>query len=282
WPPTSLRATFAALDRLAPDLAAERATRLWCTPPGNPGRRKDFRPRPGQIDRVRTERGAELVVESWGEGPVVHLVHGWGGWRGQLGAFVAPLVAAGYRVVAFDAPGHGESEPGLMGPGQGNVLDAVEGLAAVGRAFGPAAGMVAHSMGCTAAVVVAREHLAVGRLALIAPNEDFARISYGFAQAIGVTERTRSRLQARLEALCERPVDGFDLGPLGADGGLPDPLVIHDRQDKETPYAVGVRIAGSWPNARFLTTSGLGHQRILADDGVVASVVEHLTRPDGS
>ena len=50
-----------------------------------------------------------LALYDWGSGPTVLLVHGWGARGTHLGKLVPPLVAAGYRVVAFDAPGHGQS-----------------------------------------------------------------------------------------------------------------------------------------------------------------------------
>ncbi|MGZ5446135.1 MAG: alpha/beta hydrolase [Thermoanaerobaculia bacterium] len=46
---------------------------------------------------------------SWGEGPAVLLVHGWGGHAAQFQSFVEPLVRAGFRAIAFDAPSHGSS-----------------------------------------------------------------------------------------------------------------------------------------------------------------------------
>ncbi len=49
---------------------------------------------------------------AWGSGPTVYLVHGWAGHAGQLAPFVAPARrAAGFRVVAFDAPSHGALGP---------------------------------------------------------------------------------------------------------------------------------------------------------------------------
>jgi pimeloyl-ACP methyl ester carboxylesterase len=55
--------------------------------------------------------GGELAVTTWGEkGPSVLLMHGWGGARAQMTGFVEPLLAAGYRVVAYDQPAHGESD----------------------------------------------------------------------------------------------------------------------------------------------------------------------------
>src|SRR5258707_14847666 len=55
--------------------------------------------------------GGELTVTTWGErGPAVLLMHGWGGARAQMTGFVEPLLSAGYRVVAYDQPAHGQSD----------------------------------------------------------------------------------------------------------------------------------------------------------------------------
>ena len=62
----------------------------------------------GNNIRIRFE-GGELAVTTWGDGPAVLLMHGWGGARAQMTGFVDPLLAAGYRVVAYDQPAHGES-----------------------------------------------------------------------------------------------------------------------------------------------------------------------------
>ena len=274
---TALRATFMVLDVVAPSVAAARALDLWCTIPANAGRRKDYRPGPGEVTRVRLPEGGAVAVESWGAGPVVYLVHGWGGWRGQLGAFVAPLVAAGYRVVGFDAPGHGDSDPGVLGVGRGNVMEFMAALEAVAAEFGPAEGVIAHSMGCTTASMVVRSSLSAQRLVLVAPNHDFVGITEDFAQLLGFTERTRSRLQQDMEDFCGRPIRDFDLAPLGADGTMPPTLVVHDRRDKETTYRVGVDLAAAWPNATLVGTDGLGHQRILTDASTIALAVGHLT-----
>jgi pimeloyl-ACP methyl ester carboxylesterase len=217
-----------------------------------------------------------VYVESWGDGPVVYLVHGWGGWRGQLGAFVGPLVEAGCRVVGFDAPSHGDADPGFMGPGRGTVMELMEAFEVVGREFGRATGVVAHSLGCTAAAQVVRDSLPTRRLALIAPNHGFEDVIQQFAATLRLSQRTANALRDAVEDATGRPLEAYDLGPLGADGAMPDTLVVHDRRDRETPYRVGESVAAAWPNARLLTTEGLGHQRILADAAVVAAVVGHV------
>ena len=277
---TALRAGFGVLDRITPGLAARAAFNVWLRLPDNAGRRKDFRPGPGKVTSVRTERGTRVAVESWGDhdAPVVYLVHGWGGWRGQLGAFVTPLLERGRRVVAFDAPGHGESGQSVLGERRASVLEAIEGFAAVADAFGPAEGVVAHSMGCSTAAMALREYnVHAERLALVAPNYDFDTMTQELAAQLGLSERVRAGMQARVERFTRRPMTDFDLAPLCADGALPPTLVVHDRDDKEVPYRVGEELAEIWPESELLTTTGLGHQRILTDAAVLTAIADHVT-----
>lgn len=269
-----------ALERVAPARADALAFRLWCTLPANAGRRRDLRPSPGELPgtlvRLAAPRGGAVVAETWGDGPPVYLVHGWGGWRGQLGAFVRPLVDAGHRVVAVDGPSHGDSDPGVLGRGKGTLIELVEALEVAGEHFGAAAGVIGHSLGCTVATTAIRGSLRAGSLVLIAPNHDFHEIVDAFVAGVGLSRRTRDGLVRSVETFVDRPMHSFDLGPLGADGTLPRTLVVHDRWDKETPYRVGADLAERWPTAELLTTEGLGHQRILADPATVTAVVEHI------
>jgi pimeloyl-ACP methyl ester carboxylesterase len=270
------RAQLQVLQAVAPQAAGRKAVDLWCTYPAG-ARRRDQRPGPGEVTRLPALRGGDIVVESWGEGPVVYLVHGWGGWRGQLGAFVGPLLAAGHRVVAFDAPGHGDATPGFMGPGRGTLMELMEALETVGREHGPASGVVAHSLGSTSAAHVVHEGFSAGRLVLVSPNGSFVDLVGRFAGALGLRERTTNELRGALEDATGHRLADFDIAPLGAGGGMPDTLVVHDRRDRQVAHTEGEAIATAWPNARLVSTDGLGHERILADPGVVAASVAHLT-----
>ncbi|HEY9291289.1 MAG TPA: alpha/beta hydrolase, partial [Microlunatus sp.] len=125
-----IKKAFELGERVAPGQMSRWALDLWCTLPGNAGRRRDERPAPGLRSSVIMD-GRQLAVETWGTGSPVYLMHGWGGWRGQLGGFVRPLAESGYRVVALDAPSHGDSDPGSMGKGRGNGLEFARALSAV-------------------------------------------------------------------------------------------------------------------------------------------------------
>jgi pimeloyl-ACP methyl ester carboxylesterase len=260
---------------VAPSAADRRALDLWCTLPPGAQRRRDLRPGRGEVLHLAAPRGGDVVAESWGTGPVVLLVHGWGGWRGQLGAFVTPLVEAGYNVVALDAPSHGDAAPGVLGPGRGMLPEIVDALEVAHDTFGPVAGVVAHSLGCTATGLALRGRLRAERVALVAPSSGIAAVLDHFSRALGLTARTAAHLRGALEDIVVGPIDGLDLVELG-DGPVPETLVVHDRADKEVPYAVGVAVAEAWPGARLVTTEGLGHHRLLAAPPVVDAVVAHV------
>jgi pimeloyl-ACP methyl ester carboxylesterase len=276
----AVRTQLRVLEKVAPAAADRRALDLWCTlPPG--ARRRDLRPAGGEVHRVPVPRGGTAAAEVWGEGPTVYLMHGWGGWRGQLGAFVQPLVEAGHRVIALDAPGHGDSDPGFLGAGRGTVMEFIEALEATVERFGPPAGVVAHSMGCTVVGQVLAAGTRTDRLVLVAPNHEFSEIVAQFAGHLRLGDRTRDHLRAALEEITGRPLEAFDLEPLGTPGrlpgGVPPTLVVHDRDDAETPYRVATGLVAAFADARLVTTEGLGHHRVLAAPVTVEAAVGHLT-----
>src|SRR5262245_30745683 len=109
-----LRARNRALSTLAPTRAAGLAERLFLTPPRSRRPAAETTLLAAAHSHPCRVGGRRIHVSMWGAGPAVLLVHGWGGRGTQLGAFVEPLVADGFSVVAFDAPGHGESERGTV------------------------------------------------------------------------------------------------------------------------------------------------------------------------
>jgi pimeloyl-ACP methyl ester carboxylesterase len=280
--------SFAVLERFAPSAGARWAETLWFTVPRARGHR-DRQIRPGRPFRVQVH-GHTVAGEVWGErpgddalerdgAPVVYLVHGWGGWRWQLDPFVDPLVDAGFRVVAFDAPSHGESDPGPEGPGRSSILEFADALATVAAAHGPAHAVVAHSLGATATAFAVRNGLPAGRLVFVAPMADPLPYTRAFAGRLGFSEGVRTRLVTRIERRVGMSMSAFDVPAMAHRIATPPLLLVHDRQDAETGWADSAAIARSWPDARLVTTTGLGHRRILRAPAVVAEVTEFITDP---
>jgi pimeloyl-ACP methyl ester carboxylesterase len=192
----------------------------------------------------------------------VYLVHGWGGRSEQLANFVRPLVAGGFRVVAFDAPAHGRSAGRLSsGPQFGRAL------AAVASRCGRPHAVVAHSLGAAATVFACREGLRPDRLVFVGPAADPVAWARQFARTLGLSTRVQALLRSRSERRIRASWDDLKIVP--PSGMAPPLLVVHDREDQEVPWHDGAGIAAVWPGARLVTTTGLGHRRILKDSRTV-------------
>ncbi|WP_165449635.1 alpha/beta fold hydrolase [Krasilnikovia cinnamomea] len=271
-----MRAAFAVLNRAAPALAARWAEHIWFTLPGSATQARPIPVPGGQPFTVRAE-GHDVAGQVWGNGPTVFLMHGWGGYAGQLASFVTPLVDRGQRVVAFDAPSHGRSAPGAYGPRSSSIPEFAAALTAVVAEFGPARAVIAHSMGGTATAVALCDGLPAGRIALLAPMASPASHARQLTDVLGFGEPTYQRLIARVERRVGVPMHHFDVPELGRAVAMPPTLVVHDRDDRHTPVGGGAAIAAAWPAARLHVTEGLGHRRLLHDPDVVAKVVDFVT-----
>jgi pimeloyl-ACP methyl ester carboxylesterase len=223
--------------------------------------------------RLRSPRWNNEYVQvatwRWGAGPTVLLVHGWEGRGSQLGSFVAPLVAAGMSVVAFDAPGHGNSPEHRL-----YLTDLADCVADVGASVGPLHAIVAHSFGAAGALLAYTRHgVRAPRNVMLAPNVLIDEAIHKFARMVGLDETDRIALEQRLAAQTGVGIDELRLPQLTArrDDAL---LVIHDSDDDEVGFRHGEQLAATWPNATMHETSGLGHRRILRDDAVIEAVVE--------
>jgi pimeloyl-ACP methyl ester carboxylesterase len=267
----TIRALFAGLSRVAPGAAAGLATLLFRRPPRH--RRSD-------IDRSVFDRGerldlrldgGRLAVWKYGSGPTALLVHGWGSRGARLHSFVEPLVAAGYSVVAFDAPGHGESDGRLS-----SLPQFIAAIRELGARFGPIEAVVAHSMGGAATTLAMARGLEARRVVFIAPAADPAGYSERFASLLGLSSDVLGRMKLALERRFGIPWKEFNV--LAAARTMTAPLlVVHDRDDRDVALADGEAIAAAWPGARLVTTTGLGHRRIVHDPAVIELAVAFLT-----
>jgi pimeloyl-ACP methyl ester carboxylesterase len=215
-----------------------------------------------------------LRVWSFGEGPTILLAHGWSGHAAQFDAWIEPLVAAGHRVVLFDAPAHGGS-----GGRQTNIMDMAGAIQHVAGLHGPVHAIVAHSFGAPATLFALRHGLKVDRLVLMAAPLSLTKFSLFVAHVLGLPLSVRGRMQRNMERKLQFRWDETDtdtvLAGLVAERGL-DVLLVHDKRDREVPFASSEAIAAAVPSARLHATEGNGHNRILRNGAVIAEAARFL------
>jgi pimeloyl-ACP methyl ester carboxylesterase len=264
------------LSTVAPGLASMAAEQLFVTVfPHKRPRREDVWADGASRISIPSPHG-DLAAWVWGDGPkTVLLVHGWAGRGLQLGAFVEPLADAGYRVVAYDGPAHGES-PGR----RTNIFKLTEGLMAVADAIGPVSGVIAHSLGTTAVLLAAsRFGFKPDRFIAVSPMASTRTMTEHYSRMTGFSPAVVEEMRARLE----RSV-GFrwdEIEPLNlASAFETETLVIHDHDDLELPASEGEALARRMPAADTVLTEGLGHRRILRDPAVVAAAMDFIVHRD--
>ena len=244
---------------------------------------KPFRhkPLPSDVELIAQAKIQELDFENkrlrgyiWGEGAkVVLLAHGWSSHALTMRRYISALIRRGFKVVAFDAPAHGNSE-GVRTTGmQYRRL-----LHQLVLEFKPDA-IIAHSLG---GICILSELAQV-------PGANSIKI-VTLAIPVTSTQMVRRFLeQARLHHLAyshfERNVQRrmginhtqFDLERIYPDG-IPYPgLIVHDTHDTVIPYTEAVKLSGLWPQAKFITTHNLDHSGVLKDMHLVEQVVEFIT-----
>jgi len=275
--PSLLRSCFKLSSHLAPQLTSRIAARLFTYPHG---------PRHRSAREARWLRDAvpfrlacgnrSLAAWSWGDGPTVLLHHGWNGRGAQLGAFIKPLVAAGFSVVTYDAPAHGES-PGRFT----NGVELARTIAQVSWRLNGLHAIVAHSLGCMATGYALRQPLPVGRVVFVSPPADMHTYSQMFADTAGLTDQVHNLMRGHFETKLGIDWRDFSAESLAAADrqlrGTQTPLlVVHDRLDQQVPWQHGRQYHEVWERSQIYLTERLGHRRILRDEKVVQKVVDFL------
>jgi pimeloyl-ACP methyl ester carboxylesterase len=261
-----IRAWFGIASRVLPGMARRQAENWFTKPPRYAGRRTH--PVAARRETVIAGRHRLAVWQAGpATAPAVLLSHGWGGSGVQMGSFVAPLLARGYRAVWFDQPGHGESGQGPVG-----LPDFVAAIEALAETHGPFEAAIGHSLGAAALALALRRGLTLGRVVFVASPASMNEHAHNFARLLGISPRIRDAMRGRLEQRYGVRFADIDRIEELAKLRLPA-LFVHDGADREVPFDHAQRLAEHLPGARLLKTYGLGHYRILRDTAVLRSIV---------
>lgn len=205
--------------------------------------------------------------------PTALLVHGWEGRGSQLSAFVEPLLALGFRVIAFDHVGHGESDGRACS--LPTMRDTLRAVAAATCEGGAPSALIAHSMGSFAASLALAEGWRSTTVVYVSPPDDLLVYFARYLELVTGSDDLLPDLIRSMEQRFGEPVEDFEFPKLVE--SLDQPLlVLHSDDDTDVPIEGGRFVAEHWPGGTLRTFSGLGHRRILRDEGVVAAATEFI------
>jgi pimeloyl-ACP methyl ester carboxylesterase len=218
-------------------------------------------------------KGGRNVARSWGrEGPLVVLVHGWGGSGAQMAPLAAHLAQGGFRCVVPDIRGHGDSP---LRHTSWTYL--IEDVADLSRSLNEEVyAYVAHSAG--ALTVMAGRTLkgihAKRYVCICAPSHPFPPINVvekKLSPRKRVVDRYRQYIAAQFETTWESMQTGVFYSGAGS-----DTLLFYDETDRFVPHSEGDKIHAICRGSRLIKTSGYSHAKILAAPELAWAVDEFL------
>lgn len=232
---------------------------------------------PSELNAMTSARPTRLGPEGrlpawiWGEGPTVALVHGWGGRAAQMAPLALHLAGQGFRAVAFDVSGHGESA----------VQEArweyfVRDIGDAAQTLGPLVGFVGHSAGGLA-MSAARELRGVHAdrfVCICAPHHPYPPLRV-LARRLNPGERVLQRYRDYLGAQFQTPWSALEEGKPWSGAGA-ELLLCYDEKDRYVEHTDGDRVLALCPGATLMKTRKHGHVRILVADEVMHAVDSFL------
>jgi 3-oxoadipate enol-lactonase len=157
----------------------------------------ELEPRPIEV----SSGAVQLEGEEVGEGPPIVLLHGLTATRRYVLHGSVTLARRGYRLISYDARGHGESSPAPEGEGYGyEALTADLSAVLADRCPGERPVLCGHSMGCHTAASYSLEHA-----------DEVAALVFAGPVTLGIpaTEETLAAWDRLADGLERDGVDGF-------------------------------------------------------------------------
>lgn len=212
------------------------------------------------------------VAWAWGEGPLVVLVHGWNGRAAQMAPLARHIASLGFRSVAIDVTGHGDS-PERHTRWEYFLRD----IAALSQSLGgDIYAYVGHSAGGLT-VMAARQlkGLRARRYVCIsAPSYPFPPI-VAIQRKLDPRQAVVERYKAYIAQQFGTTWEQLQAGRAYANAG-PDLLLFYDEMDRYVNHTEGDRIQSLCPGARLIKTRAYGHGKIAAAPEVAQAVGEFL------
>ncbi len=210
--------------------------------------------------RMRYGENNKNVAWGWGTGPLVIFVHGWGGRAAQMAPLAVHVASLGFRSVAIDVTGHGDS------PERHTRWDYfLKDIAALTQSLDEEVyAYVGHSAGALS-MMAARglKGIHAQRYACIcAPSFPFPPINViqkKLNPKEAVLESYKRYIAEQFETTWEQLQNGCSYANAGS-----DTLLFYDETDRFVDHSEGDRIRILCPGAELVKTSAYSHQKILS------------------
>ncbi|MCJ8324554.1 MAG: alpha/beta fold hydrolase [Rhizobiales bacterium] len=264
-----------ALSTLAPQLMARVVFDKFC--------------HPKRFARTKAEtacalRGIKFIFKSgrvaniWGDDgsenqDLVLLCHGWESRGTTFYVLIDTLVAKGFKVLAWNAPAHGSS-PGTKTQIFDMTSALIEDLKQ--QNLQPVA-FVGHSMGGAMLGIVSKYISLPKPIIMISSPSQILPMFQKFFAARHLSKKVQALVFKKINQLGDYTLDEISLINCQLQHEQ-TALIIHDKTDKQVPFAEFEKLQTVWKKAQFHPTENLGHNRILRDENIATLITQHIIK----
>lgn len=267
-----IRLGFRCFGHLMPQRAANYAFKLFTTPRVNAKHKtSDTVLESARIFEFMCGKYL-LKGYEWGTGDrTILLVHGWRSRGTALRYFVPGLLAKGYRIVAFDAPAHGNS-PGK----QATLPQFSQAIKAAISHVGGVEGIITHSFGGASTVFTLHapeNDIAIDKLVLIASPSSLEHMADHFLNFLKAPMPVVARFYKILESKINLPLTEAHVSKFQDQVNIGETLLVHDRKDEIVPFSEAETVLAKWDRTRLIASDGYGHFQLMKNPDVIDRVV---------
>ena len=270
-----LRTKFKTIGQLSPNVAGKIAFNLFCTP--YPKYKKQKAPAIfHQAKQLTVKVNDEIKIKGYEWQPLKHngktilICHGYASYFYKFEQYIQPLLKAGFRVLGFDAPGHGQSE--------GKHIHIIAYKAAIDQIIdqvGPIDHFMGHSLGGITLAMIAETipNPTAHKFVLIAPATKTTTTFKNYYKMMQLSAPVIDSFLQEMAKLTSLPITHFE-----ADRAIENykgpVLWVHDEGDRVCPYEDLLIFKNKAPeNIKFLITNGLGHNKVYKTPDVIEQIV---------
>lgn len=204
-----------------------------------------------------------------GNEEVIVLVHGWESNAGRWKKLLHHLKPTKKTIIALDAPAHG-----LADGTEFNAPRYAEFIQVVCQKYNPQT-LIGHSIGGAAICYYLHKYptTSIQKVVLLGAPSSFKKISDNFIQMLSLRPKIQVCLEQYYQEKFDIHIDDF-AGHKFAQHFTQKALIVHDHNDLVIPVLEGQLYAQSWPNSRYIETTGLDHS--MHDDSLYQQLVEFI------
>jgi len=252
---------FRVLSIVSPKRAARIAFALFCTPYTPKRKRNLLLITPGGQRIEWMLYGNKVVGHQWraaknSNGKTILICHGFDSSSARFNEYIGGLTHAGFTVLAFDAPAHGNSSGSII-----TVLLYADLIERILIHYGPLHGIICHSFGGLATVLALErfETPVCQYLVMVSPSTETISAIEQFLKFLSIPNTVKTHFYQLIETLSGKHPTWFSVARAIEQLSVKT-LWIHDKMDNVTPFKDVEPVLQKAPtHISFSITEGLGH-----------------------